>query len=129
MTPYKHSHFCPIRKAPITVHVAKAEKALGRILPYGAVVHHLDGDPTNNENTNLVICPDEAYHNLLHIRLRAFEACGNANWLKRYFCKEHDEPSRLRPLRKPGRAVTTFYHTACSAAYQAARRELKKGLA
>lgn len=122
-TSYEYSHYCSIRKGPIPVHVAKAEKALGRILPYGAVVHHADGDPANNENTNLVICPDEAYHNLLRIRLRAFQACGNPNWLKCYFCKEHDEQSNLRPLRKRGRTVTTFYHAACSTAYQAQRRE------
>lgn len=50
-------------------HVLLAEKALGRKLPEGAVVHHMDGNPSNNHQPfNLVICPDQAYHALLHKR-------------------------------------------------------------
>ena len=49
-------------------HVAVAEAALGRTLPPGAEVHHVDGDPTNNAPSNLVICQDHKYHSLLHAR-------------------------------------------------------------
>lgn len=54
-------------------HVVMAEKALGRPLPPGAEVHHMDRDRTNNNTKspwNLVICPDHAYHLLLHRRAR-----------------------------------------------------------
>lgn len=47
-----------------------AELALGKNLPKGACVHHVDGNPLNNESSNLVICPSHAYHMLLHKRLR-----------------------------------------------------------
>lgn len=60
-------------------HRIVAEKALGKPLPDGAVVHHIDGDRSNNANTNLVICQDNAYHTILHNRQRAYEATGNAN--------------------------------------------------
>lgn len=51
-------------------HVLIAEKALGRKLPLDAVVHHIDLDPSNNDPNNLVICPDQAYHMELHMRMR-----------------------------------------------------------
>lgn len=51
-------------------HVLLAEKALGRPLPAGVEVHHVDGDGFHNAPSNLVVCPDHAYHLLLHRRAR-----------------------------------------------------------
>lgn len=61
------------------VHVVLATKALGRPLPSGAEVHHLDENPRNNDPSNLVICPSKAYHKLLHARARIVRAGGNPN--------------------------------------------------
>lgn len=76
-------------------HVLIAEKALGRPLPPGACVHHADGDPTNDANDNLVICPNQAYHSLIHVRMRAAAACGNPNWRKCRRCHKFDAPENL----------------------------------
>ena len=76
-------------------HVAVAEKALGRKLPTGALVHHMDLDKSNNAPMNLVICPNDAYHLLLHRRTRALNECGNANFLKCWICKTYDDPSMI----------------------------------
>jgi hypothetical protein len=70
------------------IHRVKAEKALGKPLPEGAVVHHADGDPLNNENSNLVICPNQSYHHHLHHRLRVMEAGGDPD--KDKWCSHHD---------------------------------------
>lgn len=51
-------------------HTLIAEKALGKRLPETAKVHHFDLDPANNAPGNLVVCPDQAYHLLLHRRQR-----------------------------------------------------------
>lgn len=52
-------------------HIVLAEKALGRPLPKGAKVHHMNEVPWDNHTYfNLVICPDQAYHMLLHKRMR-----------------------------------------------------------
>jgi HNH endonuclease len=51
-------------------HVLKAEKALGKKLPKGAVVHHLNNRPWDNRNENLVVCPSQNYHLLLHRRMK-----------------------------------------------------------
>ena len=82
-------------------HIVIAEKILGRPLPAGAVVHHVDEDKTNNRNDNLVICPDRAYHNLIHRRMRAYDACGHADWLKCCLCGKYDDPRNMRVYQSP----------------------------
>lgn len=55
-------------------HTIVAEKALGKPLPPGAVVHHMNNNPTDNYTPfNLIVCPDQAYHLLLHKRARELE--------------------------------------------------------
>lgn len=76
-------------------HVLIAERALGKPLPPGACVHHVDENPANNNPLNLVICPDQAYHSLLHVRARALAACGNADWRKCKRCGKYDSVTRL----------------------------------
>lgn len=77
-------------------HVAVAEHALGRPLPPKAIVHHVDHDCGNNAPTNLVICPDQKYHKLLHQRERALEATGNPNARTCNICRKWDVPANLR---------------------------------
>ena len=79
----------------VLTHILLAEKALGKPLPANAVVHHADGDRSNNVRSNLVVCPDRAYHNLLHKRMRAMASCGNANWLICCRCRNYDSPDNL----------------------------------
>lgn len=50
-------------------HILIAEKALGRKLPEGAQVHHVNNKHWDNDTPwNLVICPSDEYHKLLHQR-------------------------------------------------------------
>jgi len=62
-----------------------AEKAIGKLLPARAVVHHINGNQKDNRNVNLVVCQDEVYHNLLHRRTESFKATGNPD--KRFCAK------------------------------------------
>lgn len=52
-------------------HIIIAEKALGKPLPAKAEIHHVNTIRNDNRPTNLVICPDHAYHMLLHRRAKA----------------------------------------------------------
>ena len=59
------------------IHRLRAETALGKPLPKGAVVHHADG--SKDAFSPLVVCQDTAYHALLHARMRIVAAGGNPN--------------------------------------------------
>jgi hypothetical protein len=97
-------------------HIFVAEKALGKLLPKGAVVHHVNEDKLDNRSGNLVICPDRAYHQLIHQRMRALKACGQADWRKCNFCKKYDAPGSLFIGKK------RVYHRACNAQDQSERK-------
>ncbi len=105
-------------------HIAIAERALGKPLPAGAVVHHVDEDKLNNEPSNLVVCPDQSYHKLIHARMRAHEKCGHYDWLACTHCKQFDAPENLRIYHPRGR--TLAFHPACNQEYQRRRRAEKR---
>lgn len=70
-----------------------AERVLGHRLPDTAVVHHVDGNGLNNLTNNLVICENEAYHQLLHARKRRLEDTGSLDLKRCSVCKEVKEVS------------------------------------
>jgi HNH endonuclease len=98
-------------------HIAVAEKALGRKLPKGSVVHHVDENPLNNSPTNLVICPNASYHRLLHYRMRAKKECGDPDKKQCLFCKDWEEPE----LVKYNKASQVYFHTECRQKYRKER--------
>lgn len=94
-----------------------AERVYGKPLPAKSRVHHADGDCTNNENYNLVICENDGYHFLLHTRAKAFAECGNANFKKCTHCKRYDSPDNLTiTTRKSGthKGGELAYHKECN---------------
>lgn len=104
--------------------VAIAESVLGRKLPSGAVVHHLDGNHTNDAHSNLAIFPSKAYHNLIHARMDALEATGNADSRKCQYCGDWGLPDVLWTLiEKCGRRA---WHKKCRAKYELARYYVRK---
>lgn len=108
------------KNGSVLEHILIAEKALGKPLPPGAIVHHLNG--TRNSGP-LVICQDENFHRLLHQRTRALKNCGHANWRKCKFCKAYDAPENLIiPLRK-GIAP---HHKSCLSDYNKKQYSIRK---
>lgn len=106
------------RSGPRYVHRAMAERALGRPLPPGAQVHHVDRQPKHNTPENFVVC-DHAYHMVLHQRERAFRACGNPGWRRCNICKQYDAPENL--YLHPSKRQTAF-HRSCATAADRARK-------
>lgn len=59
-----------------------AEKVLGRKLTYNEVVHHIDGDPTNNALDNLIVISRSKHvslHRYLDIQRALLERSSNGN--------------------------------------------------
>ena len=48
------------------LHRVLAECAIGRYLRSGEVVHHRDGNPANNDPSNLLVCSSAAQHRYVH---------------------------------------------------------------
>lgn len=120
---YEPLHSEADRFGHVYAHRLIAEKALGKTLPSGVVVHHHNENKQDNRNKNLVICENEGYHKLLHIRMRAYKATGNANARKCTFCKKWG----METLRD---SQGYHYHKKCRSDYATQkgreRREAKR---
>ena len=104
----------------MTMHALIVERILGRALPKGVEIHHVDGNGRNNEKSNLVVCPNHSYHSLLHMRSEALGACGDANWRKCRFCKKWDAPEKLAFWKRKSPSGQVIAHRVCANATQAA---------
>lgn len=67
------------RKGYVYEHILIAEKAVGRFLPVTVDIHHFNEVRSDNTNSNLVVCPNHAYHRLLHARKRIVDRGGDPN--------------------------------------------------
>lgn len=103
----------------IALHRLRAERALGRPLPNGVEVHHADG--TIADAAPLVICQNQAYHKLLHTRMRILRAGGDPN--RDRVCR--DCGPRPKEAFGPDRRISTGVQAYCRACRQRRVRERK----
>lgn len=76
-----------------------AERVFGKPLPLRAVIHHVNGIRNDDRPSNLVVCENRSYHNIIHERQVALKACGNPNWRKCWICQKYDDPKNLYQKR------------------------------
>lgn len=96
-------------------HILEVEEAMGKRLPIGAIVHHWDNDGTNNDHPNLLVCPDQEYHKLIHRRMEAYDACGHADWVKCWMCQQWAPKHTMSSMKRTGKTSSTYYHVECRA--------------
>lgn len=122
---FRKDHPHAVGRGYVLEHRLVAESALGRPLPSKAVVHHHDEIRDRNVPGNLVLCEDENYHKLLHMRMRALTACGNANAYRCTHCKGYDRQNEITIIaRKSGEIIS--YHRDCNTAAGRRWRQLKR---
>ena len=115
----KRGHHRTVSNGYVREHIVIAEKALGEKLPEGCQVHH-HGDIA--DNSKIVICQDQEYHYLLHIRAKALMECGDANKRKCKFCKQYDDVDNLHCRQiKTGKKGWNVYHLSCARVYDRKR--------
>jgi hypothetical protein len=89
-----------------------AERALGKPLPKGAQVHHVNCIKTDNRPCNLAILPSQSYHNDLHFRMRV-RAAGGDPFTQRLCCHCHETKDFAEFYRVRGRRFSSVCK-ACS---------------
>jgi len=110
-------------------HILVAERALGRLLPTGAVIHHY---ASRSDNTRIVICGSQSYHFLLHRRAEAKQIAGDVNYWKCDQCHEYSDPrdpSHEMSVIKRANGTNIAYHRECKAAYMRRRNQQRKARA
>lgn len=61
---------CTITGKRVRLHRKLMAESLGRPLTSGEIVHHLDGDSTNNDPANLMVLPSQSHHAHIEYHLR-----------------------------------------------------------
>jgi hypothetical protein len=108
---------CPVNhRGWVYEHIYIVWKHTGIEIKHPMCVHHIDGDRTNNNPNNLVVCPDRAYHHLLHRREKALEVVGDPNQRPCNICLQYDEVKNLtNRVDKKGEGV--YFHFNCRTKY------------
>lgn len=98
----------PATGRQVSLHRQLMAEHLGRPLLPGEIVHHRDGDSTNNDPSNLMVLPSQRYHAHVEYHLRC-EQRGMPALFPEYFPGVRE----VSPVREPQRG-TLFEHVLLS---------------
>ena len=98
-------------------HIKIVEELIGKKLPKNAVIHHVNGNNSDNTHSNLIVCENHKYHALLHRRQSALSECGHADWRRCKYCKILDDPEKMKRMKNHN--AWSYYHQECSRIAQA----------
>jgi uncharacterized protein YbaA (DUF1428 family) len=91
-------------------HIVRAEEALGKSLPKGAVVSFVGSKNDNTKKQTIVICEDKAYSHNIKRREEALEVTGNPRMRRCNKCKEWDLPQNMYCYRADAKTGYRFKH-------------------
>ena len=80
----RHGHPMADKRGRILLHRFLASELLERPLLPTEIVHHIDGDHTNNDPDNLTVVAGDAEHRRLHVATRNLKAIPNGGaWIRK----------------------------------------------
>ena len=118
---YMPSHKRAQSNGYVREHILISEAAIGRPLPDSAQVHHYGHV---SDNSKIIICENQEYHYLLHLRERAIEACGNPDFRKCKFCHEYDDIKNMY-VNQSKHHGWNVYHRECQNEYDKKARNAR----
>jgi len=107
-------------------HILVMEQHLQRPLKPNEIIHHVNKNRSDNRIENLQVCTPQE-HFIIHQRLRAFEATGDADKRQCRYCRVWDDVTSL--IFEPKTPQRTAYHRDCYNKYcrtTYAKRQIKK---
>lgn len=102
---YMPNHPNAMKCGSVYEHRLIMELKLGRYLEPGEQVHHKDGDKTNNEPSNLALCPDQKSHSMEH----AYDSDELIRWLIQYAHEYGRFPTKKECDQNPGMPHSSTY--------------------
>lgn len=112
----------------IQEHILVAEQKLGRPLNDAEVIHHINGNKGDNSLENIYICASVAEHADIERAIRAYKACGHADWRKCVICHEYDDPKNMTTyICGRHKRSSASYHKKCNAEVSLKRRRKANG--
>lgn len=90
-------------------YITMVEYILGKPIPKGAVIHHINGNRDDNRPRNLVLCQNQAYHMLIHLRMRSMESTGSPNFRTCKYCKKWEKLVNLSTAHN----AKMYWHSDC----------------
>lgn len=99
----------------------KAKRILedfGVAIPVGSVIHHIDGNPKNNDFSNLMVCKNHRHHTTIHLEEKAYEATGDKSKRKCRYCKKWDDTTNLKYYGGSNKNHKVYHHPKCASQVQ-----------
>jgi RecJ-like exonuclease len=100
-------------------HILIVEEAYGIEVTLEMEIHHKNKKRSDNRLENLVVCPDAAYHQALHVKEMALKTCGNPSYRKCRICGIWYNPDNMYVKGDKVR------HNKCHSEYEKKRRAKK----
>jgi hypothetical protein len=103
-------------------HIIVIEEFLGYILPLKYRIHHKDGNKLNNDICNLIVCPNESIHRIIHTNEKSLREYGDAKGRKCCICHKYDMPNNMNHNVKS----RNYIHRDCKIKYDKELNTRKK---